>query len=298
MNIKGRLFSLLPVSVRTELMRRLGRYSPGQAEFDFTPPKLLAGESVGPPDFVGIGARNSGTGWWMDLILLHPGVTHRSDLHRSLHFFDRFGSTRCTPSMVDQYRGWFPRRAGRMTGEWTSEYLEYPWVPEVLHRAAPDTRLLLILRDPVERMRSSIDYPLFKGLPLTGPRLADAVRPGFYHRLLGPWFEVFDPSQFLILQYEKCVADVDAQLTLTFDYLGLTPYHSSETEQPPSPESPRLRDRGNLDAEVKERLVDLYTPDVSELVGALPQLDVSVWPNFAHLNVVTGPTTSVGRRSH
>src|SRR5690606_28385229 len=45
--------------------------------------------TVGPPDFVGIGAQRSGTTWWYDLVSSHPRVVHRGDL-KELHYFHRY----------------------------------------------------------------------------------------------------------------------------------------------------------------------------------------------------------------
>lgn len=283
MNLKGHIFAHLPPKLAEDILARLGRPQPWHAKFDFSPPERGDGEEIGPPDFVGIGIPNSGAQWWHDMILLHPGVSHRAGLPKALHFFDRFGGEVFNRSMIDWYHGWFPRRSGTLVGEWTPEYFDYPWVPKLLHDAAPQARLLLMLRDPVERMRSAIDYPLRKGQHLPVKRLVQAVNPGFYNQALERWYEVFDVSQFLILQYEQCTADVDGQLKSTFDYLELTEYHSSEIEQPRNPASPELRERGRLDLDVKRRLVDLYSRDVLALAHNVPHLDLSLWPNFAHL---------------
>jgi hypothetical protein len=283
MNLKGRIFSHFSPVVAEEILHRLGRPSPWHAEFDFTPPELREGEAIGPPDFVGIGAQNSGTFWWYNMIFLHPGVARRTGLPKELHFFDRFGGELFSDSMVDWYHGWFPRRPGTLAGEWTSEYFDFPWVPKLLHEAAPQARLLLLLRDPVDRVRSIFDHRFRKRQHLAGQILSKVVEPGFYNQTLQQWYEVFDPSQFLILQYERCIADTDGELKSTFDYLGLTEYHSAETERPRSPASFALRETSRLDLDVKNRLVDLYTRDVVALAHNVPHLDLSLWPNFAHL---------------
>jgi hypothetical protein len=290
MNWKGRLISLLPESLRRFVLRSFKRFEPWQPEFDFRPPKRPPGEESGPPDFVGIGVRDCGTRWWHDLILLHPGVSQRDGLPKELHFFDRFGGEDFGPSMTEWYEGWFPRRPGTVAGEWTADYFEYPWVPELLQRAAPDVRLLLILRDPIERLRASTEWQYRAQHPFPARSVMEAVNPGFYNDVLERWLEVFDAAQLLILQYELCVADIEGQMKSTFDHLGLTEYHSSETERPRSP-LPRVSGaRCHLDHEAKERLVERYSPDVAALSRTLPHLDLSLWPNFAHL--ADGPTTA------
>ena len=53
---------------------------------------------------------------------------------------------------------WFPRPSGSLTGEWTPDYIQCSWVPALLAQAAPGTRLLVLLRDPVERFRSGLAH--------------------------------------------------------------------------------------------------------------------------------------------
>jgi hypothetical protein len=282
-NLKGRIFSHIPPSLGIRILRSVGRLEPWHPGFDFTPPELRRGEEVGPPDFVGIGAPNCGTRWWYDMIKLHPGVSHRAGLHEELHFFDRFVDEPFSRSMIDEYHGWFPRREGTLVGEWTPEYFNYPWVARLLRDAAPQARLLLLLRDPVERVRSTIEHHPRKHQRLAPDILTTALHPGFYNQMLEQWYEVFDTSQFLILQYERCVADIDGQLKATFAYLGLTEYHSSETERPRNPASHVSRENAYIDVDVEKRLIDLYSSDVRALARNVPELDLSFWPNFAHL---------------
>lgn len=283
MNLKGRIFSYIPTSLGNRILHSFGRLEPWHLGFDFTPPELRKGEEVGPPDFVGIGAHNCGTRWWNEMIRLHPGISHRAGLFEELHYFDRFADASFGGSTIDEYHGWFPRRPGMLAGEWTPEYFQYPWVPELLHEAAPRARLLLLLRDPVERVREFIEYEHGRNKQLEANVLAAILGPGFYHQLLEQWYAVFDPSQLLILQYERCVVDVDTQLKSTFAYLGLSEYHSAETERPSAPKWVSSKESRPLDIDVKKRLVDLYSRDVSALARRVPELDLTLWPNFAHL---------------
>lgn len=280
-------FARLPPRVRRRVLHLLGRYAPWEVEFDFASPPLGPGESPGPPSFVGIGAQKAGTTWWYELMITHPGISARDDIHKERHFFDRFGARAMRAPDIDQYHGWFPRPAGMLTGEWTPDYLAFPWVPELLHRAAPDTRLLVLLRDPVERFRSGLDHLRAMGARRDGTAIADAVQRGFYSRSLELWMDHFGPEQLLVLQYERCIVDRDRQLDATFAHLGLAPHHPPVSAQP---ETTRDR-RGTLDDEVREHLVSLYAADVASLAASHPAIDLTLWPNFAYL---TGSSGSPG----
>ena len=199
---------------------------------------LRPGEVTGPPDFVGIGAQKAGTTWWYQLILSHPDVTSRPELHKERHFLDRFGAVPFGTEDIDRYHGWFPHAAGTLTGEWTPDYMTFSWAPELLKRAAPKARLLVLLRDPVERFRSGLGHQRRMGTPDGADMTTDAVQRGFYHRALSGWLECFDRDQLLILQYERCTADPVGQLQSTFRFLGLpafTPPHLMTPHRRPSP---------------------------------------------------------------
>jgi hypothetical protein len=251
-----------------------------------TPPRPGPDEETGPPDFVGIGVQKAGTTWWYELLATHPGVSTPNSVHKERHFFDRYATLPFGPPDVVRYEGWFPRRRGTLAGEWTPDYFTYPWVPRLLHLAAPQVMLLLLLRDPIERLRSGLAHQERRGARRDGTTVADAIDRGFYHRALDRWLEWFDPGQLLVLQYEQCVSDPDGQLASTFDFLGLTEYHVAETERPARPP---VGVTTPLDPDVKARLVALYDADVRALAEQVPHLDLSCWPNFAYL---TGPPSA------
>src|SRR5829696_1826406 len=105
----------------------------------------------GPPDFIGVGALGSGTGWWHSMLVAHPEIRPPRSRTRALHHFDPFCAAEMTDADVAAYHRSFPRRAGAITGEWTGRYMFDAWTPPLLRRAAPDAKLLVMLSDPIER---------------------------------------------------------------------------------------------------------------------------------------------------
>lgn len=272
-------FLLLPPGIRRRVLHTLGRYAPWEAKFDFTPPPLLPGEHPRPPDFVGIGAQKCGTTWWYDLIATHPDVSTRHGIHKERHFFDRFGSHGFDDTEIARYQGWFPRPAGMRCGEWTPDYLSSPWVPALLRRAAPDTRLLLLLRDPVSRFHSGLAHADRTGARIDNALVNDAVQRGFYAAALDVWLRHFERDQLLILQYERCTADPAGLLRATFAFLGLP-----ETAPPAAAGSGRDQlDGARVNEDVDHRLAAIYEEDVLRLAAAEPGIDLTLWPHFAHL---------------
>ena len=151
-------FAALPVAVRRPILHAFGRYAPWEDGFNPIPPPAELHEHTGPPDFVGIGSQKAGTTWWYDAICAHPDVYHRGDIHKERHFFGRYAIRPFGPAECSLYHRWFPRPHDRLTGEWTPDYIQYSWVPALLAQAAPQTRLLVLLRDPIERFRSGLAH--------------------------------------------------------------------------------------------------------------------------------------------
>ena len=269
-------FRRLSPRTRSAVLHRIGRFAPWEDGFDFSPPELGPGETAGPPDFVGIGVQKAGTSWWYELIADHPAVSVRDDIHKERHYLSQVGTDSFGDDEVHRYWGWFPRPAGTITGEWTPDYLGYPWVAPLLARAAPQARLLVLLRDPVERFRSGLSFRLRQGAPDTEATVADAVRQGFYARALRRVLEYFPAEHLQVLQYEECALDPGGQLALTYRFLGLPDHRPRELRRPVNVSGGKLP----IDPNARQRLIDLYASDVADLVALFPVIDLSLWPNF------------------
>ncbi|MGD0312754.1 MAG: sulfotransferase [Acidimicrobiales bacterium] len=272
---------LLPPEQREDLRHRLGRFYPWEAGYDFSPPPLGAGERPGPPDFVGVGAMMAGWRWWYRLIAGHPAVWSRPDIPVARHYLSHFCTARFGADEVQRYHAWFPRRQGTVTGEWSASYSAEPWVAPLLARAAPDARLVLLVRDPVERLRLGLAVTTDNRGSQVGAHTADAVDRGYYGYQLKRLLEFFPPEQVLTLQLEQCRADPMGEAARTYRFLGLDDSHRPLSRQPPSTATAGWA--GHEDPDTDRRLTELYVEDVVELLSLVPELDVTLWPHFAHL---------------
>jgi hypothetical protein len=248
------------------------------------PPACPAGWSIGPPDFVGVGAQRSGTTRWFDLIVAHPQVHAPTATRKELHYFDRFHSSALTAAEAAAYSDYFPRPQGLLTGEWSPSYLASPWAARMLAKAAPDTRVLVLLRDPVERYISGLQrhrrVAVARAEPLDAMAPLDAFTRGLYHAQLRRLQAQFPRSQVLVLQYERCTADPRSELRRTYEFLGL----SDAGFVPDLNEHPnRQAQKHELDAEARAGLVEAYAEDVALLMRDYPEIDAGLWPNFALL---------------
>jgi hypothetical protein len=232
----------------------------------------------GPPDFVGLGAQKCGTSWWFGLILEHPATAPGSLGLKELNFFSRYWDRPFTDHDRDAYHRHFPRRPGVIAGEWTPEYLLDPWAIACLGRCAADAKLLVLLRDPVDRFRSGLTHVAASGRPPTLEDARVAFQRGCYLRALTNVLSYYPRERLLLLQYERCVADPQGELRRTYEFLGLDHHRvpMSRVRRPVNATEIPLLD---LDGAALERLGDAYRPEVGALAAEFPELDVNLWPH-------------------
>jgi hypothetical protein len=271
----------LPDPVSARIRHRTGRYAPWEDGTAPQGPPCPPGMTTGPPDFVGVGVPKAGTSWWFRLIEAHPDVA--SPPQKELNFFNRIFFRRERAGGISDddlraYHSFFPRPPGSVTGEWTPSYLFSYRLPPILRRAAPRAKLLVLLRDPVDRYQSDIS----RRMPhrrLRNVRYKGLAR-GIYTPELAPWEATYAPEEMLMLQYEACCRDPATHLAATYRFLGLD-------------DSFRPARLGALVNETKAKravtpgferlLVELYEPDVVALARRYPQIDLTLWPHFRHL---------------
>lgn len=242
------------------------------------PPTCPDGWTVAPPDFVGLGAQRSGTTWLYSLVAAHPDVEGART--KELHYFHRFWNRRFTDADAATYARWFPRPAGRISGEWSPGYLSHFWIPPLVARAAPDARLLVSLRDPVERYRSGVVLQA-ETRRQGAAGASTAFRLGCYGLQLEHLLSSATRDRLHVVQFEACTADPAAELARLYVFLGLDPgFRPAGIDR--AVNAARAK-KDDLDPEIRAALVDAYTPDVRRLLDLDLGVDVTRWPNFAHL---------------
>jgi hypothetical protein len=254
------------------------------------PPEIPAGWRLGPPDFVGIGVQKAGTTWWWKLITAHPDVV---GTNKETHQLTRFGWRPVFEKDREAYYRHFPRPEGAMTGEWTPRYMTVAGVPETMKAVAPEAKVLVLLRDPVERYRSGVGQwqkqKERRGMPMNlWAGRKDAYARSFYGFTLAPYVKAFGPERVLVLQMERCLLDPAGEYRRTLKFLGLPDWlPDDEVLGKPVNVSKRRPSPKVLDEPAD--LVESLEPDVKLLMELAPDFDISLWRNFAHL-APSGPT--------
>jgi hypothetical protein len=239
-------------------------------------PDAPSGWTVAPPDFVGIGAQKSGTTWWYSLLASHPRVHETPRRRKELHYFDRFWDHPFGAADSERYHSHFPRPEGGTAGEWTPRYMVDFWTPPLLRAAAPDAKLLVMLRDPFDRFCSGVTHDVQRRAP-DHPLVAElAVLRSTYGRQLRGVLDHFDRDALLVLQYERCRLDPQSELRRTFEFLGLddfAPPRSFLQEGANVTRGPRYEP----EARVREAFAERIADDLAQLLADFPEIDPALW---------------------
>jgi hypothetical protein len=243
-------------------------------------PDCPDGWTTGPPGYVGIGAQRCGTSWWYAAMRRHPDV-ERSPLGKEVHYFDRFWQGDAPDDIATEYASLFPRSPGKVIGEWTPRYLADFWAAPLIRKAAPDARILVLLRDPVARYRSAMAW-LHRSSEDSRSVLAsvsDATWRGFYFQQLRHVFDLFPREQVLVLQFERCVQDPVAEMERTWRFLGLEPPANPPDRLFEHKQADRIIPK--LNAQVAEELAERYRDDALRLAELCPEIDLALWTSVA-----------------
>jgi hypothetical protein len=209
------------------------------------------------PDFVIIGTQRAGTTSLYKYLVQHPSVAHA--LTKELRFFDlnwgrgvawyrsRFPSQR--------YRDSVRRRTGHqlLVGEGSPDYLFHPRAAERMARVLPDVKLIVLLRNPVDRAFSHFWHQAKRGFEDLSFEEAVAAEParlqgelekvladeryvsferhhhsylarGRYAEQLEGWMERFPRDRFLVERSEDFFADPSTVYGRVLEFLELPDY--------------------------------------------------------------------------
>jgi hypothetical protein len=235
---------------------------------------------TGPPDYIGVGTTDAGCNWWFDLLLEHEAISAPPE--RCLDFFATFCTRAMTDDDVAAYHAHFEGAPDTIVGEWTPGYMYESWTPMLLQRAAPDAKLIVMLVNPVSRYAATLVRSRRRRRKETDS-LSNAVSVGRYASQLRGLLEYYDRDRILVLQLEQCLAEPVEQYTRTLRFLDVADEFTPAGLGRRQIRSARRRfERADV-----ELWPDLAIPmlkeleaDVRELRELVPELDLSLWPEF------------------
>lgn len=248
--------------------------------------RTLTAPLRGLPSALIIGAQKGGTTSLFNYLVRHPDVL--PPFGKEIHYFDLHYARG-----VRWYRGRFPYgyrlRGGALTLDASPYYLMHPQAPGRAAHLLPDAKLVVLLRNPVDRAFSHYQHEVRGGreslsfgeaIEMEAERLAGEeerlradsgyysynhhrysyTRRGRYIEQLRRWVEHFPRSRLLVLQSERLFRDPADTIGEVQEFLGLRPHGGEayktflqgayDREMPP---------------ELRRRLVTYFEPCNSEL---------------------------------
>lgn len=201
------------------------------------------------PTFLIIGSQKAGTSWLHNALAQHPEIV--VSMPKELHFFN---NRETYGRGLDWYAEHFVATdRTRAIGESTPSFNTIDMaedqpnerrdlIPQRIHDAIPDVKLILILRDPIERAVSAYYHYLRKGKWPNWPSFSDVgdslatISEGYYDVHLARWLEFFDPDQLQVLVYEEVFRDAASRASAirrTLEHVGVdASFEPTSTERP------------------------------------------------------------------
>ncbi|HXA39815.1 MAG TPA: sulfotransferase domain-containing protein [Phenylobacterium sp.] len=190
--------------------------------------------------FIVAGVQKGGTTALFDYLGEAPSLALSRE--KEVHFFDDEAIDWARPD-YGAYHAAFPPSDGRLRGEATPIYLYWPQSLERIAAYNPAMKLIVMLRDPVERAWShwKMEYArgaetqpfawcvregrqrLFAAEPWGVHREFSYVERGFYGEQVERLFGLFPREQALVLKAEDLRADPGPVLARVRGFLGLPP---------------------------------------------------------------------------
>lgn len=225
------------------------------------------------PDFLVLGAQKAGTTALYEYLRRHPQISGPS--WKEVSFFDRHWARG-----ESWYRGNFPnvaRTRGKHVGEASPSYVFHPLAPQRVQEVVPEARLIVLVRNPVDRALSQYNHEVALGreaLPfeealdaeeerLRGEQERMAADPRYFSRewwshtykargryaeQLERWLAVFPREQLLVLPSDDLGSEPARAHAQVLEFLGASPQRLDSY--------PRVYEREYepMKAETRERL--------------------------------------------
>lgn len=248
------------------------------------------------PDFLIIGAARSGTTSLYEYLSEHPLII--PGVGKEVYFFDK----KFTKG-INWYKTFFPTKINMsiieskqknkcITGEATPRYLHYPHAPKRIFQFLPNIKLIVLLRNPIDRAYSHYQMEVSSGneelsfedaIEQEKDRIKEDMKKmendekfysvyfyrksyltrGIYVDQLKRWFEFFPKEKFLILKSEDLYSDPSKIYQQTLDFLGLKKHELNSFE------AHRMRKYSSISKKTREKLTNYFMPYNEQLYQLL-----------------------------
>jgi len=194
-------------------------------------------------DFILAGAQKSGTTALHYFLSRHPDIAMGDQ--QEIHFFDDDALFVSEPDYEQLHKHYPLLAPSTLAGDCTPSYIYHEPAAERIWKYNPEIKLLIILRNPVDRAfahwnmqryrgREPLDFfdavreekTRVAGAPAAEARRFAYVNRGFYGQQLARLFNFFPREQVKVVKFEEFKEKQRETLNSIFSFLGLEPLRS------------------------------------------------------------------------
>jgi hypothetical protein len=247
------------------------------------------------PDFLILGVQKGGTTSLYNYLIEHPNIIRAR--RKEAHFFDQHFE-----KGISWYRGNFPtfmskyyiekiRKQVFITGEGSPEYLFYPHIAKKVGNLLPKAKLIVLLRNPVDRAYSQYRHNIRWGhetlsfedaLALEEERTKEGkeraakeenyhnfsyqraayIARGIYVDQVHRWLSIFPREQLLVLRSEDFFKEPGEMYKKTLSFLNV-PVFEPKSLQAGYKQYNKSKDSDaprKMDSAIRKRLIAYFEP--------------------------------------
>ena len=249
------------------------------------------------PSFIIFGVPRCGTTSLYNYLIEHPAILpalskeigfFELNYHKGISWYKLF-----FPTFFSKYQIKKEFRNKLITGEATSNYIHHPCVPSRIKTSLPDVKLIVLIRNPIDRAFSQY-YKLVKlgreklsfeeAIKIESERIKDETEKmlqnenyyslkyhnysyltaGIYAERLEMWIKLFSKDQILILKSEDLYEDPKSTYEKTLEFLNLPKYELQNFKK-----FNYYEDQPDMDKSIRQKLIEFYKPHNEKLYKLL-----------------------------
>ncbi|MCD6187365.1 MAG: sulfotransferase domain-containing protein [Desulfuromusa sp.] len=223
------------------------------------------------PGFIIIGAMKGGTSSLYRYIASHPEVvpssTKETDFFKTVDDFNKG---------LDWYKSLF-RKNGELAFEASPNYTKrhlFPGVPARMHSILPETKLIYVLRDPIDRVVSHYVHNYAHGRE--SRLLSEVIRSpdsnyiqtsNYYFQIQG-FLEYYSDKKLLLIESERLRKDTVNVVNDVFKFLNLSPEHDTSILEKNFHLSSEKKRKSSLERALETRTTNQYLRSGIRLITA------------------------------
>lgn len=183
--------------------------------------------------FIGIGAYKSGTTWLVQCLREHPDVCI-PQIKELEYFNKKYKDGKFIYSNYDKGIGWYKEQFSKCDGqasywgEFSNAYLYDKEAPKLIDSMFPNIKLLLCLRNPVDRAYSgylwdklNFSKKRYKGVTMEELKKGDYIELGLYGKYIKNYLRIFEPRNIHTILYDDILENPQEVINGVCEFLDL-----------------------------------------------------------------------------